>query len=672
MLNNARKLSKNEILKGMEIYDRYPYIPFWYIIKEISEKPGIAGEDLNYWFKYGYGHADKKQIMQAYDPSPEMKEIYKHMENYINREQDGLSHNTNLSTPKDFERSYKYMSLNNFEQALKERGYWRGARNFTEKYLPQEVYDGTCQEGNIAKARKFGRKAYKYVGDIIARNNMSTSDPRAIAMHGVIGGTIAKMCGKYYIQGEELGELNKAIVAKIYENKKAIGFSDSDVINFSRQLGEHLGKVLGLGSNLGGEIAEMATRWNETGGDDDGSYYDADGRKRDKYGNDITHTLVTEKHIKDAQADLERQAEQRRLAQEQAEKEMQERLAAQQAEEQRQKQLAEQQAQAEIDRQIRLEAQRQEEQARWAAENQQRQAGQQNNQAFGFATQRGPSNPTAPTGPKGPTITAANNNGYSTVINGVKYSSTDWRKSFDANNSQNQANYQNQTATNMSIPGTGNYSYNEVISYLNNISFDSGSVQSWLELNKEKFEQQGIYLNNCTPKQKKQISELYKFIHFQELSKMQKDYSIQAQKIAKPVKDYLQDAGYTATMLFSVGAVINDPIKGIPATKTAFKVYTYTSAGLETFYTFVFDDSPWNMKVIHLGKEVIATAIAGKIPVSKANKNFWAKPINKNLAKQLGVTDFDIGIANIFFEHFDNTFWSKILEQGENFIKEGK
>ncbi len=275
MSNNVRKISKNEILKAMECYDRYPYMPFWWIVKEISEN-GYGIERLNYEFKYGYGHPDRGHFHQSYSPSKELKDIYRYMENYIDNKNYNRPHNTSLNM-QDYSKAYSqygehsflnftdYVNRNNFEQALKERDYWRGARGFIDRYIPKEIDTYTQQENNIHYARRFGRKAYKYVGDIIAQNGMSSSDPRAIAMHGTIGGMIAKMCGRDYIQGEVLGEINKEIVAQIYKNKKTIGFSDRDVINFSRQLGEHLGISLGLGSNLGGEIAEMATRWNQTG-----------------------------------------------------------------------------------------------------------------------------------------------------------------------------------------------------------------------------------------------------------------------------------------------------------------------------------------------------------------------------------------------------------------------
>ncbi len=121
-------------------------------------------------------------------------------------------------------------------------------------------------------------------------------------------------------------------------------------------------------------------------------------------GQDVTGDSITKEKIDQAKADLERQAEQRLLAQEQAEREKQEQLAAKRAEEERKQRLAEQQAQEERNRQIQLEAQRQDEQARWVA------AQQQNNQATGFATPRGPSGPTAPAGPKGPFLTTANSN----------------------------------------------------------------------------------------------------------------------------------------------------------------------------------------------------------------------------------------------------------------------
>ncbi len=282
MSNTVRKLSKNEILKAMDCYDRYPYMPFWWIVKEISEN-GYGIDRLNYEFKYGYDNPEKGHFHQSYSPSKEQKDIYRYMENYIVNRRCNTPHNTSLCMQDYFnaccsygENSFlnfaSYVNRGNFEQALKEREYWRGARGFIDKYIPKEVENGTWQDSNINYARRFGRKAYKYVGDIIARNGMSSSDPRAIAMHGTIGGMIAKMCGKNYIQGEVLGEINKEIVAQIYKNKKTIGFTDRDVINFSRQLGEHLGTSLGLGSNLGGEIAEMATRWNTLGNHTDLSF----------------------------------------------------------------------------------------------------------------------------------------------------------------------------------------------------------------------------------------------------------------------------------------------------------------------------------------------------------------------------------------------------------------
>ncbi len=272
---NVRKLSKNEILKAMECYDRYPYMPFWWIVKEISDHKGASIENMNYWFKYGYDNPEKGRFFQSYSPSTEQQEIYRCMENYIDNKLYNRPHNTSLSMQdyvlsscKQGKNSFlnfaEYINRGNFEQALKEREYWCGARKFIDKYTPKQAENGTWQDDNINHARRFGRKAYKYVGDIIARNNISSSDPRAIAMHGTIGGMIAKMCGKQYIQGEVLGEINKEIVAQIYKNKKTIGFTDRDVINFSKQLGEHLGNTLGLGSNLGGEIAEMATKWNQT------------------------------------------------------------------------------------------------------------------------------------------------------------------------------------------------------------------------------------------------------------------------------------------------------------------------------------------------------------------------------------------------------------------------
>lgn len=104
-------------------------------------------------------------------------------------------------------------------------------------------------------AAVFGEIGFTIVGNIIKHNNWDNNDPRAIALHAIVGGVMSEINGGSFGDGMTTAAINKLLVTEL----KKQGVSGEDLRWASAMLG------MALDGNQGASIADSATANNAKG-----------------------------------------------------------------------------------------------------------------------------------------------------------------------------------------------------------------------------------------------------------------------------------------------------------------------------------------------------------------------------------------------------------------------